>query len=80
MIEHGTYLFITLIFGIELIFHISILVVKVMFWSKRRSEYFHIKKHFHEYYIYRKIQLQRRNMPHFKAFGMIELQYEITIW
>ena len=27
-----------------------------------------------------KIKVQRRNVPHFKAFDMINLQYEIRIW
>ena len=27
----------------------------------------------------RKIKVQRRNMPHFKAFGFINLQYEKII-
>ena len=27
-----------------------------------------------------KIKVQRRNMPHFKVFGTMNLQYEIRIW
>ena len=29
---------------------------------------------------YWKIKVQRPNMPHFKAFDMMNMQYEIRIW
>ena len=36
-------------------------------------------RHFYQVHA-KKNKVQRCNMPHFKAFGMINLQYEIRIW
>ena len=31
-------------------------------------------------YYTKRISKEERNMPHFKTFGIINLQYEISIW